>query len=144
MRKSRWLGNMPGRRDAPTPSPSPAAWERGARRGFSRSRFGGALAALLVFAALLAGCGVPGTIHTTSTLPPARPTVTPAPLPPVAFPLDEAPHQDLTEWWYYTGHLNGVDASGKAHTYGFELVFFQTLRATAVSRVTEARPVIER
>ena len=86
------------------------------------------LLALLVFAALLAGCGVPGTIHTTSTLPPARPTATPAPLPPVAFPLDEAPHQDLTEWWYYTGHLKGADASGKAHTYGFELVFFQTLR----------------
>ncbi|HEU5344332.1 MAG TPA: lipocalin family protein [Ktedonobacterales bacterium] len=86
------------------------------------------LVALLALIALLAGCGVPGTIHTQSTLPPTRATATPAPLPPVAFPLDEAPHNDLTEWWYYTGHLRGADARGQAHTYGFELVFFQTLR----------------
>ncbi|HEX9037006.1 MAG TPA: lipocalin family protein [Ktedonobacterales bacterium] len=57
-----------------------------------------------------------------------RATPTPAPLPPVTFPQDEAPHQDLTEWWYYTGHLHGTDAHGAAHTYGFELTFFQTLR----------------
>src|SRR5439155_11181574 len=31
---------------------------------------------------------------------------------------------DLTEWWYYTGHL----ASGDGRRYGFELVFFQTVR----------------
>lgn len=88
-----------------------------------------ALALVGLLALLLAGCGVPGTIHTTSALPPASAaTTTPAPLPPVTFPQDEAPHQDLTEWWYYTGHLHGVDAQGRTHTYGFELVFFQTLR----------------
>ncbi|HEY7850635.1 MAG TPA: hypothetical protein VIC27_11260, partial [Ktedonobacterales bacterium] len=80
-----------------------------------------ALLGLVALAALLAGCGVPGTIHTTSTLPPSKPTPTQAPLPPVAFPQDEAPHQDLTEWWYYTGHLAGKDAQGQSHTYGFEL-----------------------
>lgn len=78
---------------------------------------------------LLAGCGVPGTIHTTSSLPKVSATApTQAPLPPATLPQDEAPHQDLTEWWYYTGHLLGKDAQGQAHTYGFELVFFQTLR----------------
>src|SRR5487761_2174981 len=88
-----------------------------------------ALALVGLLALLLAGCGVSGPIHPTSALPPASAaTTTPAPLPPVTFPQDEAPHQDLTEWWYYTGHLHGVDAQGRTHTYGFELVFFQTLR----------------
>ncbi len=95
-------------------------------RRLSRQPLWALLAVALL--ALLAGCGVPGTIHTASALPPARPAPTQAPLPPAAFPQDEAPHQDLTEWWYYTGHLHGTDAQGQAHTYGFELVFFQTLR----------------
>jgi len=80
-------------------------------------------------ALLLAGCAVPGTIHGSGTLTPVTSaTPTTAPLPPVRFPQDEAPHQDLTEWWYYTGHFHGVDAQGQTHTYGFELTFFQTLR----------------
>jgi predicted secreted hydrolase len=49
-------------------------------------------------------------------------------LPPIQFPQDEAPHHDLTEWWYYTGHAHGLDAQGQTHDYGFELTFFQTLR----------------
>ncbi|HEX8995169.1 MAG TPA: lipocalin family protein [Ktedonobacterales bacterium] len=91
-------------------------------------RGGVAALATLLLAALLAGCGVPGTIHTTGTLPTVSAAPTQAPLPPVTLPQDEAPHQDLTEWWYYTGHLRGVDTQGHAHTYGFELTFFQTLR----------------
>ncbi len=43
---------------------------------------------------------------------------------PVVLPADEAAHNDLTEWWYYTGHLK--TESGKE--YGFELVFFQGVR----------------
>lgn len=76
----------------------------------------------------LASCATPGTITGSGHLPsaPAQPTA-PA-LPPVRFPQDEAPHHDLTEWWYYTGHFHGTDAQGQAHTYGFELTFFQTLR----------------
>ena len=84
------------------------------------------LAALLVL--LLAGCGVPGTIPQGQPLHAVAPSPTAAPLPPIQFPQDEAPHHDLTEWWYYTGHLHGADAAGHAHDYGFELTFFQTLR----------------
>jgi predicted secreted hydrolase len=86
---------------------------------------------LAVTIALLAGCGAPGTIHGGGTLAPvSSSTPTTAPLPPVRFPQDEAPHQDMTEWWYYTGHLHGTDAQGKTHIYGFELTFFQTLRGS--------------
>jgi predicted secreted hydrolase len=49
--------------------------------------------------------------------------VSDAPL--VRIPQDEAPHHDETEWWYFSGHLRGFDLSGKPHTYGYELVFFQ-------------------
>ncbi len=37
-----------------------------------------------------------------------RPSATPATAPdpqPLAFPRDDGPHDRLTEWWYYTGHL---------------------------------------
>lgn len=86
-------------------------------------------ACVLLLALFVASCGMPGTIASGGHLP--RVTLTPPtqpPLPPVRFPQDEAPHHDLTEWWYYTGHLQGADARGHAHTYGFELTFFQTLR----------------
>src|SRR5690348_2784566 len=86
------------------------------------------LLALSGLALLLAGCTFPGTIAAGGHLPavPAKPQ--PTPLPPIRFPQDEAPHSDLTEWWYYTGHLTGQDASGQTHRYGFEYVIFQNLR----------------
>lgn len=103
----------------------------GSRRTNTRLLGGLATLATLLLVALLAGCGVPGTIHTTSSLPKASAVApTQTPLPPVAMPQDEAPHHDLTEWWYYTGHLRGTDAQGRAHAYGFELTFFQTLRGS--------------
>ncbi len=84
---------------------------------------------IAALALLLSACSVPGTIHGSGTLAPvSADTPTTAPLPPVTFPQDEAPHHNLTEWWYYTGHFQGVDAQGQTHTYGFELTFFQTLR----------------
>jgi predicted secreted hydrolase len=46
-------------------------------------------------------------------------------LPMVQIPQDEAPHHDVTEWWYFNGHLRGFDIFGKPHSYGYELVFFQ-------------------
>jgi predicted secreted hydrolase len=46
--------------------------------------------------------------------------------PPISFPIDEAPHDDMTEWWYYTGHLESEDG----RRWGFELVTFQILRAS--------------
>ena len=51
--------------------------------------------------------------------PPAVPTYAP-----IELPRDRAPHDNLTEWWYYTGHLRAADG----RQYGFELVFFQTIR----------------
>src|SRR5437763_10743769 len=86
-----------------------------------------ALCALLIM--LLASCGFPGTVSTSARLPVVNTTATPAPLPPVRFPQDEAAHRDLTEWWYYTGHMSAVRPGGKLHHYGFELVIFQALRS---------------
>jgi predicted secreted hydrolase len=62
------------------------------------------------------------------SLPPAPvslPTPVPAaPYAPIDLARDEAPHDMLTEWWYYTGHLRATDG----RQYGFELVIFQTVR----------------
>jgi len=64
--------------------------------------------------------------------PPARPVAEHAPDPPrapyrpIEFPRDEAPHDNLTEWWYYTGHLFAADGT----RYGFEFVIFQAVRGT--------------
>jgi predicted secreted hydrolase len=66
----------------------------------------------------------------------ARPTAPlpdvprPAPTPPPALvlPGDAGPHDALTEWWYYTGHLRS-DADGRA--YGFEYTVFQVRRQGA-------------
>lgn len=84
---------------------------------------------LCLLALLLAACGVPGVPATDATLPGVQAASSPRALPPVRFPQDEAPHRDLTEWWYYTGHLNAVTPDGQTHHYGFELVFFQALRS---------------
>ncbi|HEX9016288.1 MAG TPA: lipocalin-like domain-containing protein, partial [Chloroflexota bacterium] len=57
--------------------------------------------------------------------------VAPAPTPtavapkPVVLPADEAPHDNLSEWWYYTGHLK----TGVGKEYGFEFVIFQGVRS---------------
>jgi predicted secreted hydrolase len=39
---------------------------------------------------------------------------------------DDAPHDALTEWWYYTGHLTTDDG----RRFGFEFVVFQTIRGS--------------
>ncbi len=86
--------------------------------------------AVFAIAALLAGCGG-GPILAN---PPAqRPLPTPPPKPspvivadpqPVEFPRDDAPHQRMTEWWYYTGHLR-AEVGGE---WGFEYVIFRAER----------------
>ena len=43
----------------------------------------------------------------------------------VTLPADEAPHHNLLEWWYFVGHLSGVDPAGKTHQYGYEVTVFQ-------------------
>ncbi len=77
---------------------------------------------LLVIAVLLGACGTDETVqgYRVSVGAPTEPAT---PLPPVRFPQDEAPHNDLTEWWYYTGHLEGGN-----RRYGFEMVVFQAVR----------------
>src|SRR2546425_7205639 len=88
------------------------------------------LCSLILFLPLvLASCGFPGIVTTAGQLPVVKSTPQAQPLPPVRFPQDEAAHRDLNEWWYYTGHMNAVTPDGKAHHYGFELVFFQALRS---------------
>ena len=57
-------------------------------------------------------------------IPVAVPTATATPLP-VIVPRDDAPHGDLTEWWYYTGHLDAADG----RTFGFQYVIFQAVRS---------------
>jgi predicted secreted hydrolase len=57
-------------------------------------------------------------------VPPASPT----PAPPLTLPRDAGPHDALTEWWYYTGHLRS-DRDG--HMYGFEFTIFQARRLGA-------------
>ncbi len=87
------------------------------------------LTLLTLFA--LSSCGFPGIVSTTAQLPTIKNvSTTTSQLPPVRFPQDEAAHNDLTEWWYYTGHMNTTDANGKPHKYGFELVIFQALRSS--------------
>ena len=83
---------------------------------------------LLVLMVLLSSCGFPGVVSTSAQLPTVNVAPTATPLPPIRFPQDEAPHRDLTEWWYYTGHMNATMPGGQVHHYGFELVFFQALR----------------
>ena len=65
----------------------------------------------------------------------APPTALPSPVQdplPVVLPRDDGPHDRLTEWWYYTGHLalvtaqRGGDLAGQR--FGFEFVIFRAER----------------
>ncbi len=79
---------------------------------------------------LLAGCGGPILANPAAArdrAPAATPTRSAAVDPqPISLPADDSPHNRLTEWWYYTGHL--ADASG--HRYGFEYVVFRAERGS--------------
>ncbi|MBV9581000.1 MAG: hypothetical protein JO057_20665 [Chloroflexi bacterium] len=85
------------------------------RRG---RRTGGPALALACLVVLIVGCASPP-----AALPEA-PLPSPTPAAPVVFPRDAGPHDALTEWWYYTGHLTASDG----HAYGFEFVIFQVRR----------------
>jgi predicted secreted hydrolase len=60
-----------------------------------------------------------------SVPPEPSPLVTSDPQP-IVLPQNDAPHDRLTEWWYYTGHLD--DAAG--HRFGFEFVIFRAERGS--------------
>ena len=76
-----------------------------------------ALAALLL--GLAACAGATGGAPILANPVPAAPSVPPRTVPPVAvadplpvvLPRDDGPHDRLTEWWYYTGHLRADDGS---------------------------------
>jgi predicted secreted hydrolase len=93
-----------------------------------RATLGFAIGIILVI--LLSACSFPGVASTSARLPLVSEKPTAQALPPIRFPQDEGAHDDLTEWWYYTGHLQGSDAAGNTHQYGFELVIFQAQRST--------------
>lgn len=87
-----------------------------------------ALAAFVV----IAGCSSSGRLLANEPAPvPAVPSRTPraVALPdprPVSLPHDDAPHQRLTEWWYYTGHLRTDEGA----RFGFEFVVFRAERGS--------------
>src|SRR6266702_5206332 len=89
----------------------------------------GFMGLFLLLSLILSSCTVPGIVSTTAQLPVVGATPQATSLPPISFPEDEAAHRDLTEWWYYTGHMKATTPDGKSHHYGFELVFFQALRS---------------
>jgi predicted secreted hydrolase len=74
--------------------------------------------------AALAFVGLLGCTRSVAPLPDA-PRPMPTPAPPIDLPADAGPHDALTEWWYYTGHLRSAD--GRA--FGFEFTVFQTRRS---------------
>jgi len=84
--------------------------------------------AALVMAACSGSGGAPILANPTAERP-SLPPPTDAPIAaadpvPVVLPRDDAAHDRLTEWWYYTGHLR--DATGDR--YGFEFVIFRAER----------------
>jgi len=114
----------------------PAGLRRGPRIGTAgtagTAAIAGLIALVLVAGPLLAGCtaAVGAPILANPAAPhPAPPALTPAPsMPvnpqPVSLPADDAPHDRLTEWWYYTGHLKTDDG----RRFGFEFVIFRAER----------------
>jgi predicted secreted hydrolase len=90
----------------------------------------GPLATICSVVLLLAACtGGPILANPPASLNP-EPAAPPGPAAvsdpvPIRLPRDDAAHQRLTEWWYYTGHLRDV-ASGAR--FGFEYVIFRAER----------------
>lgn len=86
------------------------------------------IAFALAVAAVSGACGSPILANPPVARPDPTPAPSRAPAPPdprpVTFPADDAPHDRLTEWWYYTGHLDD-EAGG---TWGFEYVVFRAER----------------
>jgi predicted secreted hydrolase len=69
------------------------------------------LVAMLAMVVVVTGCNGPILANEPaprpSIAPPSgRPAVSADPLP-IVLPRDDGPHDRLTEWWYYTGHLVG-------------------------------------
>jgi len=88
-----------------------------------------ALLAAFLAALLVAGCSGTPILANPPVVRPTPPEASPAtPRPadpvPVELPRDDRPHDRLTEWWYFTGHLRD-DGGG---SWGFEYVVFRAER----------------
>lgn len=85
---------------------------------------------LVTIAAASGACSGGGPILANSPAPQpsVAPAATAAPAPadpqPIDLARDDAPHDRLTEWWYYTGHLRSADG----RRFGFEYVIFRAER----------------
>ena len=80
---------------------------------------------------MVAGCGGPILANPPAQRPVATAAAEPTPRSvadpqPIELPRDDAAHERLTEWWYYTGHLR--DESGGR--WGFEYVIFRAERGS--------------
>jgi predicted secreted hydrolase len=90
----------------------------------------GGIVALGLAAAVVTGCSGGGPILANppavvpSLVPPTAPPGPAADPIPVELPRDDAPHDRMTEWWYYTGHLRADDR----RRFGFEYVIFRAER----------------
>ena len=78
---------------------------------------------------LVTACGGSPILANLPAVVPPTPPQTPAPSLqpdpiPIVFPRDDGPHDRLTEWWYYTGHLRSEDD----RRFGFEYVIFRAER----------------
>src|SRR5512146_2511105 len=89
------------------------------------------VAAVLAIAVLAGACtagGGPVLANPTAPRPSLAPSTPrparPADPLPVVLPRDDGPHDRLTEWWYYTGHLTTTDG----RRFGFEDVIFRAER----------------
>jgi predicted secreted hydrolase len=95
-----------------------------------RGSFGPIVLVGALLAALATGCSSSGLLLANEAAAvPSQPPVTPAPAGiadprPIELPRDDAPHDRLTEWWYYTGHLQATDG----RRFGFEYVIFRAER----------------
>jgi len=99
------------------------------QRRHGRAPGGRPFLASLAAAVMLSGCMNGGILRAPAPTP--LPTMAPTAFPPapsdpqpLAFPRDEGPHHRLTEWWYYTGHLE----TEQGRRFGFEFVIFRAER----------------
>ena len=88
------------------------------------------LAVVAAGALLVTGCTSPilandPIVFPSPPTPSTAPSQTPDPIP-ISLPRDDGPHDRLTEWWYYTGHLR----TQAGRRFGFEAVVFRAERGS--------------
>ena len=89
------------------------------------------LVGVVMAAVVVAGCGggpilANPPLDYPSPVAPTTPPDAPNDPIPVELPRDDGPHGRLTEWWYYTGHLE----SEIGRRFGFEAVVFRAERGS--------------